>query len=138
VIILIDTDVLIDTALNRTPHADASSALLDALENRHDAGIVSWHTLSNFFYLVAPMKGGPETRDYLGELSRFIQVAPTTTESLRYACRLPMKDFEDAMQVAAAVSGRADVIATRNIRDYTNSPIRALTPKQLVRELTES
>ncbi len=137
-IILIDTDVLIDTALNRAPHADASSALLDVLEDRHGMGVVSWHTLSNFFYLVAPKKGGSETRAYLEELSRFVQVASTTTESLRYACQLHMKDFEDAMQVAAAVAGKAEVIATRNIRDYTNSPIRAITPKQLVRELLES
>ena len=42
------------------------------------------------------------------------------------------------MQVAAAVAGKADVIAPRNIRDYTNSPIRALTPKQLIQELTEA
>ena len=91
-----------------------------------------------FFYLVAPKKGGSETRAYLKELSNFVQVTPTTTESLRYACQLHMKDFEGAMQVAAAVAGRADLIATRNIRDYRNSPIRAITPKQLVQELTKS
>lgn len=42
------------------------------------------------------------------------------------------------MQVAAAVAGRAEVIATRNIRDYTNSPIKAIIPKQLVQELSKS
>ena len=134
-IILIDTDVLVDTALNRTPHADASSNLLDGIEDRQAMGVVSWHTLSNFYYLVSPKKGGPETRGYLQELSHFVQVVPTTTESLRYACQSCLKDFEDAMQVAAAVAGRADVIATRNIRDYSSSPIRAITPKQLVHEL---
>ncbi|WP_447970502.1 type II toxin-antitoxin system VapC family toxin [Nitrospira sp. M1] len=97
--ILIDTGVLIDTALNRTPHADASVGLLEALEGGVSTGFVSWHTLSNFFYLVAPIKGAPETRVYLEELTRFVQVAPTTTESLRYACQLPMKDFENVMQV---------------------------------------
>ncbi len=63
--------------------------------------------------------------------------APTTTESLQYACRLPMKDFENAMQVAAAVAGKADLIATRNIRDYAKSSIRALLPKQVLQAVKD-
>jgi hypothetical protein len=43
-----------------------------------------------------------------------------------------MKAFEDAMQVVAAEACGADVIATRNIRDYARSPLRAATPKALV------
>ncbi len=81
------------------------------------------------------MQGGYETKDYLAGLSQFLQVSPTTTDSLRYASQLPMKDFEDAMQVAAAVAGKANVMATRNIRAYAKSPIRAFTPKQVLQEL---
>jgi len=33
-----------------------------------------------------------------------------------------MKDFEDAMQVAAALACGAEVIATRNMRDYAQAP----------------
>jgi hypothetical protein len=43
-----------------------------------------------------------------------------------------MRDFEDAMQVVAAEACGADVIATRNIRDYARSPLRAATPKALM------
>ena len=42
------------------------------------------------------------------------------------------KDFEDALQVAAAEACGADVIATRNVRDYAKSPVRAATPKALL------
>ena len=136
-IILVDTDVLIDTALNRAPHADASTALLEALEQRVGTGLVSWHSISNFYYLVAPLQGNKGAREYLEELSDFVQVAPTTIKSLQYACRSLVKDFEDAMQVAAAVVSQADVIATRNIRDYAKSPIRAVPPKRLIQELLD-
>ena len=61
------------------------------------------------------------------DLVRFVEVAPTTTESLRYAAKLDMKDFEDAMQVAAGMACYADVIATRNVRDYAKTPLRAIT-----------
>ena len=46
-----------------------------------------------------------------------------------------MKDFEDAIQVAAAMAGGADVIATRNERDFARAPIRVATPATLVAEL---
>jgi hypothetical protein len=39
------------------------------------------------------------------------------------------------MQVAAASACDAEVIATRNVRDYAKSPIRVATPMGLLREL---
>ncbi|MGH7628038.1 MAG: hypothetical protein ACREOF_01345 [Gemmatimonadales bacterium] len=69
------------------------------------------------------------------ELARFVEVAPTTTESLRAAAALDLRDFEDAMQVAAAQACGAEVIATRKVRDYVRSPVRATTPRSLLAEL---
>jgi predicted nucleic acid-binding protein len=134
-ILLLDTDVLIDLALDRAPHAEPAADLLDALERRLGTGYVAWHTISNFYYLVAPSRGGRQTRNFIVDLVRFIGVAPTTTDSLRYAAQLSMKDFEDAMQVSAAAACGAEVIATRNLRDYRRAPIQAATPKALLREI---
>lgn len=134
-ILLLDTDVLVDPALDRSPYADPAGALLDALEQRPGSAYLAWHAISNFYYLVAPRRGHHDARAFLMDLTRFADVAPTTTESLRYATRLEMKDFEDAMQIAAAAACAADVIATRNLRDYVNWPIRAATPESLLGEL---
>jgi len=45
-----------------------------------------------------------------------------------------MKDFEAALQVTAGVACEAKMIVTRNIRDYAHSPIRAATPKPVLRD----
>ncbi|MBI4419820.1 MAG: PIN domain-containing protein [Gemmatimonadetes bacterium] len=134
-IVLLDADVLIDVALDRAPHAEAAGQLLDQLERRPGSAYVAWHTIANVYYLVAPARGGGEARDFVVDLIRFVAVAPTTTDSLRRAARLKMKDFEDAMQVAAAEACGAEVIATRNVRDYTKAPIRAAAPKALLAEM---
>jgi len=133
--ILVDTDVLLDVALDRAPHVEAAAALLDYLEQHPGAGFMAWHTVSNFYYLAVSRHGRDETRDFLLELSEFIGVAATDTESLRVAGRLQMRDFEDAMQVAAAQACAADIIATRNIRDFRASPVKALTPKRVLGQL---
>ena len=134
-IILVDTDVLIDMALDRGEHALPAGALLDALEQRPGIGFVAWHTVSNFYYLVAPVRGKNRTKEFVTDLTQFIRVSPTATDDLRFAAQLDMKDFEDAMQVAAAVACHADVIATRNTRDYSRSPIRAETPRVVLERL---
>ena len=134
-IVLLDTDVLIDLALDRVPHAEAAAGLLDALEQRPGSAYVAWHSLSNFFYLVAPSRGKQQAKDFLLDLTRFVFVAPTTTESFQFAGGLDINDFEDAMQVAAAVACQANMIATRNLRDYSRSPVRAAEPQVVLSEL---
>lgn len=128
-IFLLDTDILIDVALRRMPYATAAGDLLDLLEQRPGTAWIAWHTLSNFYYLVSPTRGRSNTKNFLVDLVRFVNVAQTTTKSFLLAARLQMKDFEDALQVAAAVACEAEVIVTRNICDYTHSPVRAVTPE---------
>ncbi|MBK5259800.1 MAG: PIN domain-containing protein [Thermoanaerobaculia bacterium] len=131
-IVILDADVLLDIALNRETHADSSTQVPGHCERRAIRGFVLWHSLSNFYYIVG---SEPEARRFLQELVGFVEVAPTSTEDFRYAARLAVKDLEDAMQVAAAAACGADLIVTRNVRDYTRSPIRAISPATLLREL---
>ncbi len=127
--ILLDTDVLIDIALDRRPHSGPATELLDRIEHGAESAYIAWHSVSNLYYIVAPARGGVNTRDFIVELTRFVAVASTDTEAIRYAADLPMDDFEDAMQVAAARSCGARHIVTRNIKDYERSPISAVSPK---------
>ena len=133
--ILVDTDVLIDTALGRHPHSVSSGRLLDYLERRPGVGHVAWHTIANFYYLVSTARSDRKPRSFIDSLCSFVRVAQTPTESLQYALSLDMKDFEDAMQVAAASACGADIIATRNLKDYTDSPVRAASPRELLEEI---
>jgi predicted nucleic acid-binding protein len=135
-ILLLDTDVLIDVALDRNPYSEAAGNLLDWLEQHSGTAYVAWHSIANFYYLVRPVKGHGDTKDFIAELIKFVTVAPTTTEGIATATTLAMKDFEDAMQVAAGLTCRADVIVTRNTRDYSNAPIRAILPADVLKQLS--
>ena len=131
--------MLVDIALDRRPFSESASELLDRIEHGAEAAYIAWHSVSNLYYLIAPTFGGVNARDFIVELTRFVSVATTDTEGIRYAAGLPMadfeRDFEDAMQVAAARACGARYIITRNIRDYERSPIRAVNPQQALSEL---
>ena len=68
-------------------------------------------------------------RDFVEHLTRFVAVTPSGTDAIKYAAELPMTDFEDAMQVAAARACGARHIITRNLADFRRSTIPTLTPR---------
>ena len=116
--ILLDADVLIDVALDRAPHSDAAAELLDHLARAPRSAFVAWHTISNFYYLVRPTRGGSAAKNFIEGLVRFVTVAPTDTDALRYAISLPIRDFEDAIQVTAARACGVEFTVTRNTKDF--------------------
>ena len=134
-LILIDTDVLIDVALDRQPFADPASELLDRLQTGPKRAFVAWHTLSNFYYLVTPARGGSDVRSFITDLIRFVAVADCGTDAMDFALQLGMTDFEDAMQVAAARACGARFVVTRNARDFHASPIPSVTPTEALESL---
>lgn len=125
--LLLDTDILLDIALERSEFFEESARVLDWAEAAPGQAAVAWHSLSNLAYLVRP-----DARPFLEELLEFVEVAPTTTADARRALALTMSDFEDALQVVAAQAFGASFIITRNLAHYRRSPLPALTPKQFI------
>ncbi len=109
--------------------------LLDKIEQTSTNAFVAWHTISTLYYIVDRETNDAVARTFIAKLIDFVEVAPAAADSLRYSLSLPMSDFEDAMQVAAARACGARYIITRNVRDFTCSPIPAVTPRQALRKL---
>jgi predicted nucleic acid-binding protein len=128
--ILIDTDILLDVALDRVPFVEYSGQVLDWAENHPGSACVAWHTLANVAYLV---KGNP--RAFLKELLSFVIVPGTSTEAARQALELPVADLEDAFQAITAQTFTADYVVTRNLKDYRRSPVPAASPEQFICDL---
>lgn len=133
--ILIDTDILLDVALAREPHVEASAALLDLIEAGGAAGCVTSHSIATFYYLLNSSRSRGKPVDMIRDLLNFMEVAPLDTRAVVEAAALPMRDFEDAMQAIAAAKSRCDAIATRNTKDFKYSPTSAVLPKRLLAEL---
>ena len=85
--------------------------------------------------MVAPSRGEVTARDFIMELTRFVKVAETGTEAVRYAAALPMADFEAAMQAAAADACGARYIVTRYRKHFRRSPIPAISPQEALKQL---
>ena len=58
-------------------------------------------------------------------------MAPVDEMVLQKALALPHRDFEDAVQMMAAVRAEAEYLVTRNARDYAAGPLPAVSPAEV-------
>lgn len=129
--LLIDINVLLDVALQR-PGAPASARLLAQCGRQHE-GWLAWHSVATLAYLIERQESNISSRDFIRGLLAWAEVARTGRADALVALDLPMHDFEDALQVAAAMACGAQFIITRNERDFKNSPLPALNPEAFLR-----
>jgi len=125
--ILIDANILLDVALNRPAFVADSVRVLDWAELNPGQAAVAWHSIANVSYLLKQ-----DARGFLADLLAIVEVAAGDTASVRQALAMPTRDFEDALQVAAAITFGADLIVTRDIADFKKLPIAAVTPVSFV------
>ena len=129
--LLIDINVLLDVALQR-PAAPASAQLLALCGRQHEAWL-AWHSIATLAYLIERQTSAVSSRDFIRGLLEWAQVASTGTPDALVALDLPLADFEDALQVAAAMACGAQFIITRNERDFRKSLVPALSPDSFLR-----
>lgn len=130
--LLIDANVVLDVLLGRSPWNAEAQVLFDRVASGAVVGLVAAHTLTTIHYLVERAKGRATARATVRDLLALFEVASVGREELQRAQTLGTGDFEDAVQVAAAISAGADCIVTRDRAGFRGSPIAVLTPSELV------
>ena len=130
--VLFDLNVILDVLLRREPFYAASARALSLAETGRVEGLVAAHSLTTLFYLAARDQSPEQARVILGELLRFLSVAGVDGTVIEQALHLPYRDFEDAVQMMAAVQAGAAYVVTRNAADYRGGPLPALQPAELL------
>ncbi len=130
--VFVDTNVWLDVLLNRSGFAEASGFLMRCAM-RGDELWTAWHTIANVDYILARSKLTPAQREqHLRDLLQHSRVSPTDETDALHALNLGWKDFEDALQVAAALRCQADVIVTGNTKHFTGSTIPVVTAAEFL------
>jgi predicted nucleic acid-binding protein len=129
--VLLDTNVILDVALQRPGLFEGSKHALEKCEAESHELFVSWHTLSNLFYILRRDRGTEKTVEFLRQLLTISTVAPVSHADALRAIGYGLKDFEDALQLSSAEGCKADVILTRNKADFGNpANITVLSPEE--------
>ncbi|MBK9735216.1 MAG: hypothetical protein IPO92_09720 [Saprospiraceae bacterium] len=78
------------------------------------------------------MNGHQIALSFIKDILQVIFIATVDKSVIREAINSGLKDFEDAVQVAAAKAFNSDGIITRNKKDFTKSGLKIFTSSEFI------
>lgn len=131
--VFLDTNILIDFLSNRPPFTQESVQLFQLSENGKIQLFTSTHVIATTHYILKKFAADTELRQTLSEISEILTIVDVTASALKTALKSSHKDFEDAIQIAAAEQIKGlDHIITRNLKDFKTSSIPAISILELL------
>ena len=126
--IFIDANIVIDVLLEREPWMDDALCIL-SLADRGDIEVYcSSLSLATASYFMERVKMPHEVM--MDKMDVFCQLCTPTAVDVsvvKKAIQSSFTDFEDALQYYSSQTVEADIIITRNGRDFANSKIPVMT-----------
>jgi PIN domain-containing protein len=130
--VLFDLNVLIDVACRWQSFPDSLTLYQHMTASPTDQGAFAGCGYTTLYYIMNQIISEERTRAVLVHFCTQLTMIPFTLDVATTAQRLQMADLEDACIAASAFAGGCDVIASRNVGDFTASPIAAKTPTALL------
>ena len=129
--LFLDTNIVVDLLEGREPFCyDAAQLFTMAHENKVEL-LVSPMTFSTASFLLR--KHGPEgVRNLLSNLRQLVSVTISDERTVDDSIASQFKDFEDAMQYYSALNAKAEIIITRNGKDFTASNLPVMTATEYI------
>jgi predicted nucleic acid-binding protein len=131
-IVLADTNILLDVLQKRLPHYDHSSRVWNLVEQKVLDGYVSAISFNNVFYVLRKQIGSAKALEAVKLLRAVFKCVPLDEQAIDRAIATTTSDFEDAIQAAAGLRVGAEYIVTRNVQDFRTLGLPPLTAEELL------
>jgi predicted nucleic acid-binding protein len=128
--ILLDTNVVLDVALARQPFYQAAARILDASDFDKIHLFVTASSATDLYYVLRKEKGRDVGLKFIRRLLECVDACAVDEAILNVTLASDFRDFEDAVQNAAAIDSGIEIIVTRNTADYRASPLMVLGPEE--------
>ena len=137
--VLIDTNIIIDILEQRKPFFQDSYRIIQlGLEGGLDT-IMSAGAVTDVYYIInQSLRDAQKAKEKIFALTSLVSICHTTPDDIATALTLQISDFEDAVIAAIAKREKADFIISRNEKDFPQSPVPAVSPKQFLRDFTKT
>ena len=127
--VLFDTNVILDSLLERSSFAQDSSLAVQNALDRHYRCLFSASAATDLFYIIRKQTGSRIMAwEKMMIISHIFEFSSVSGEDIESALSSHMTDFEDAVISSSAVRYSASYIITRNVADFRASSVPAITP----------
>lgn len=133
--ILLDTCIIIDALQDRHPFSSEARMLIDTAALGYYNAYVTAKELTDIHYIMKDhYQNEKQTRKTISGLLSVFKILDTTSIQVQIALYSEMPDYEDAIMVQAARQNNIDLIVTRNLKDYKNSPVPVCSPSDCLKK----
>jgi len=135
--VLVDTNVVLDVLLKRSPFYQDSFKIFQLADQERINGCLSASSITDIFYLLRKDRHNPaEVYQIMDELTALFLVVPVSETTISGALALRWKDFEDAVQYVTARENGVTHIITRDKADYETCDIPCVSPVEFTEKTT--
>ncbi len=129
--LLIDTNVVLDLLAKRIPFYE-SAALIFSLADKNKLKLsISSLTFANTNYVLNRLKSPMEARGLLQRFRVLVKILALNDKIIDLALNdSKFQDFEDGLHYHSAIQNDQDIIITRDLKDFKESRIPVMTPKE--------
>jgi len=132
-VVLIDTNVIMDALQERSPFDIAAKEILMLGQRNKFKCLFTANAATDIFYLYSKARDVKSANIALGFLLKVYSVVSVAQEDCLAALSLPILDFEDALVVACAKKANANYIITRDNKFLTeDSPVTIVSPDEFL------
>ncbi len=130
--VLLDTNIVLDVLLARHPFVGPAAELFGLAEQSKIEGLLCATTLTTVDYLLTQAMSRSEARQALRKILGLFEVAPVNRSVLEEALKSRIADFEDAVLEQAGRLAGAEVVVTRNQKDFRHAMLRISGPDEFL------
>jgi predicted nucleic acid-binding protein len=134
--LLIDTNIVLDALMVREPWAASAQAVLLAVAEEKADGCITASSFTDLYYLFHKhLRDNEQTKQALLGLLASINVLDVNGTDGEKAFELPMSDYENALMAYCSKRHKVDRIVTRNPKYFEGSPVKPISPDELLKKL---
>ena len=125
--IFIDTNIVIDLLAKREPFYKEAQDLFTLGDKKEVNLFISSLTFANAYYSIVRHHKEVDAKKYLSKFKVLVTILSLEDKAIELALASDFKDFEDGLQYFIAMENAADIIITRNKKDFITSKIPVMT-----------
>ena len=129
--VFLDTNIILDLIQKREGFELAAQILQGAVEGRYEV-VTSTLSMVNVAYVLRKVFKGEALYQQLSHLRQYIGIVSVSATAHDKALISKGKDFEDAVQLFAAIESHSDCLVTRNGKDFSTGYLPILTPNDFL------
>ena len=131
--VFVDTNIILDWLGKREPYFEYAKELFIKGEENEIIILIGSISFINTQYILRKQIGKDKAKLALAAMRTICEVSPSGEKEIDLALVSSMKDFEDAVQYYSALNSFADVIITRNPKDFENSKIPIMNAEEYIK-----